>query len=105
MSRIDTLREFLKDDPKDSFSRYALGMEYAKLERYADSIAEFRKVVENDPNYVATYYQLGKVHEQRAEFDEAREIYRRGADIARQAGDTHTQEELEAALEALNGAI
>ena len=104
MSRIDTLKEFLSDDPKDSFSRYALAMEYAKLERYADAIMEFRTVVENDPNYVAAYYQLGKTYEHQGQLDSARQTYVQGIEVARQAGDDHTKEELTAALEILNGA-
>ena len=48
MSRIDTIKGFLEDDPRDSFSRYALSLEYVKLDRWDGAIQEFEKVVSND---------------------------------------------------------
>jgi len=101
MSRIDTLKQFLEEDPKDSFSRYALAMEYAKLERDDDAIAEYRTVIENDPDYVATYYQLGKALQSQGRVDDAREAYRTGIAVAGRKGDAHTRDELTAALEML----
>lgn len=101
MSRIDALKQFLDEDPRDSFSRYALAMEYAKLERHDDAIAEYRNVIENDPDYVATYYQLGKVLESRGQTEEAREAYRKGISIASRQGDAHTREELTEALSSI----
>ena len=98
MSRIEALKGFLNDDPKDSFSRYALGMEYGKLGRDQEAIREFETVIENDPKYVATYFQLGKVLERTGRTLEAAKVYRSGIVVASQAGDQHTREELESAL-------
>jgi tetratricopeptide (TPR) repeat protein len=105
MSRIEALKEFLNQDPKDSFSRYALGMEYGKIGRDEDAIREFETVIENDPGYVATYYQLGKVFERRGQQPEAADTYRAGIEVAGGAGDQHTREELEAALEELSEGV
>ena len=102
MSRIDALKQFLEEDPNDSFSRYALAMELTKLERYDDAISEYRTVVANDPDYVATYYQLAKTLESQGLIDEARETYRTGITVATRIGDAHTREELTAALEMLD---
>ena len=101
MSRIETLKQFLEEDPKDSFSRYALAMEYTKLDRHAEAITEYRTVVANDPDYVATYYHLGKALENQGGTDDARETYRAGIAVATRAGDAHTRDELAAALETL----
>ena len=101
MSRIDTLLGFLEDDPKDSFSRYALAMEYAKAGRVEDAIREYRTVVEKDPDYVATYYQLAKALEAEGQVEAARATYRSGIEVAERKGDAHTREELIAALELL----
>ena len=101
MSRIEALQQFLEEDPGDSFSRYALAMEYAKLERYDDAVREYRTVASNDPDYVATYYQLGKALETQGLGDEAREAYRKGVEVATRKGDAHTRDELTAALEML----
>lgn len=102
MSRIDALLGFLNEDPEDSFSRYALAMEYAKLERHDEAIAEYQKLVSGDPDYVATYYQLGKALERLGRAGEARETYRAGIAAAGRKGDAHTRDELTEALEALD---
>ena len=101
MSRIDALKQFLEEDPKDSFSRYALAMEYVKLDRYDDAITEYRTVVREDPSYVATYFQLGKALENQGLNEDARGTYQAGITVATKAGDAHTRDELAAALEML----
>ena len=104
MSRVDTLNEFLRDDPDDSFSRYALAMEYAKLGNQDDAIREFKTITNNDPDYLATYYQLAKTFERAGRTDDAAETYRVGITVATRVGDDHTREELTAALELLTEA-
>ena len=102
MSRIDTLKEFLKADPDDSFSRYALALEYVKLGQHDDALLEFETVKQNDPDYVATYYQLGQLYKTLGRMHEAEKTLRTGIIAAAKAGDEHTRSELEAALEMLN---
>ena len=103
MSRIEALKQFLEEDPGDSFSRYALAMEYSKLGRAEEAIAEYREIVESDPDYVATYYQLGKALESQGLAEDAGEAYRQGIAVAGRQGDAHTRDELAAALEMLEG--
>jgi predicted Zn-dependent protease len=98
MSRIDLLKQFLDEDPDDSFSRYALAMEYAKLGRLEEAVTEYRSVRDRDPNYVATYYQLGKALENQGDVDAAREAYRAGIAVASRLRDAHTRDELASAL-------
>lgn len=101
MNRIEILTGFLKDDPKDSFSRYALALEYLKAGRTDDARKEFETVLANDPAYVATYYQLGQFYRTIGLKHEAEKTYRAGIIVASKAGDGHTQSELEGALESL----
>ncbi len=105
MSRIDALKGFLKEDPNDSFSRYALAMEHMKLGQHDDGIKEFETVVQNDPAYVATYYQLGKLYERESCVQEAVSTYQKGIAVATQAGDGHTRDELTEALTMLEGTL
>ena len=98
MSKIEALQGFLKDDSNDSFSRYALAMEYIKIGQYDNGITEFETVIRIDPRYVATYYQLAKVYEQQGRTDEAETTYRNGIVMAGEAGDDHTRDELREAL-------
>ena len=101
MSRIDTIKGFLEDDPKDSFSRYALALEYVKLDRWDEAIQEFETVISNDAEYVATYYQLAKAYEHQEQREKAESTYRTGMKVAIGARDMHTVSELQEALKAL----
>ena len=44
MSRIDILKGFLEENPNDSFSRYAIALEYVKLGKNDDAVREFETV-------------------------------------------------------------
>ncbi len=101
MNRIEILRGFLEDNPKDSFSRYALALEYVKAGQSDDAVREFETVKKNDPDYVATYFQLGQLYQKLGQPHEAEKTFRTGITAASRAGDEHTKSELEAALEAL----
>jgi predicted Zn-dependent protease len=101
VSRIDALKGFLDEDPADSFSRYALAMEHVKAGDLASAIREFETVVRNDPDYVATYYQLAKAHERAGRAGDASTAYRKGIAVATRLNDNHAREELTAALELL----
>jgi Tfp pilus assembly protein PilF len=101
MNRIEILKGFLKENPNDSFSRYALALEYAKLGQNDDALHEFEIVQTNDPQYVATYYQLGQLYQKLGQKHQAEKTFRTGITVAAKAGDEHTRSELEAALEGL----
>src|SRR5205085_8970252 len=101
MNRIEILNGFLQKDPDDSFSRYALALEYVKSGQSDDARREFETVMAKDPGYVATYYQLGQLYRTLGLKHEAEKTYRAGITAASKAGDAHTQSELEGAVESL----
>jgi len=101
MGRIELLKGFLDDNPKDSFSRYALALEYVKLGRLEDARREFETVRTSDSDYLATYYQLGQLYVRMGLNHEAEKTLRTGITVAAKQGNGHTQSELEAALESL----
>jgi Tfp pilus assembly protein PilF len=101
MNRIEILKGFLKDTPNDSFSRYALALEYVKLGQNDEAAREFETVKKNDPEYIATYFQLGQLYQKLGQKHEAEKTFRTGITVAAKIGDDHTRSELEAALEAL----
>ena len=103
MNRVEILKGFLEQDPKDSFSRYALALEYVKTGQIEDARREFEFVRANDPSYVATYFQLAQLYRNLGLKHDAEKTYRSGISVAGKAGDSHTQSELEGALEDLLG--
>jgi len=101
MNRIEILKGFLADNASDSFSRYALALEYVKLGQHDDGVKEFETVQSNDPGYVATYFQLGQLYQKLGRVHDAEKTFRTGITVATKAGDEHTRSELEGALEGL----
>ena len=99
MNRIEILKGFLNENPNDSFSRYALALEYVKIGQHDDALQEFETVKTNDPGYVATYFQLGQLYQKLGRTHDAEKTFRTGITVATKAGDDHTRSELEGALE------
>ncbi len=100
-NRIENLKQALAVDANDTFARYALGLEYISLKEFDSAKDIFEELRILDPNYVATYYQLGKTYEQLGDETQARKIYEKGIYVASSQSDSHTKEELEQALNEL----
>ena len=58
-SRLQQLEKFLEDEPADTFTHYAMAIEYASMGNHAKAIEKFEEVIALDGNYVAAYHQLG----------------------------------------------
>jgi Tfp pilus assembly protein PilF len=100
-NRIEMLKQMVDQDPKNTFARYGLAMEYAKAEQYDQAVAEFRTLLEHDENYAAAYYHGGQAFEKLGDLDGARALYEKGIEITTRKGDGHTRAEIEAALSLL----
>ena len=101
MSRIEQLRSFIADDPKDIFSKYALALEYAANEMIEEAIVELCKLKEIESDYLPLYYQLGKLFEKSGNILLAIDAYQAGIPIAQTQKNTKTLSELKSALEQL----
>lgn len=99
MTRIEKLQEFLKADPNDSFTRYAIGLEYRSMKDYPSAIAALDALRTDDPAYLPTYYQLAECYHEAGQTDQAVACFKQGIEVARAAGDTHTASELQLALD------
>jgi len=101
MDRIKKLQEFLQQTPDDSFLTYALALEYRKIGNDAEALACFESVLEKDPAYVGTYYQVGKFWEEKGDTARAIHYYESGLTVANAANNRHAANELRTALEEL----
>lgn len=99
--RLEALKTALDNDPDDSFTRYAIGLEYSSASMNDEAKSVFEELISRDPNYLAAYYQLGKVYESSGEIEKARKAYEKGIYVAASQNDAHTKSELEEALENL----
>lgn len=97
-TRKERLLEFLARDPNDSFTRYALALELANEGNTEEAILTFQLLLEMNPEYVGTYYQLAKLLEQKGENEKAIGIYKAGIAVAGKAGNQHAKSEMQSAL-------
>ena len=97
--RIRALKDFLVKDPNDSFSRYALALEYNGMGESENAIAALKELIQKDPKYVAAYQQLGQIFYKLNKTREAKRYYRKGIEVAEEANDIHAKQEMEEELE------
>lgn len=101
MDKIETIKNFLKENPQDSFLQHALALEYIKSGNDADARILFETILTRDPAYIGSYYHLGKLLEKTGETEQAIATYETGMRECKKVGDDHTYNELQAALEDL----
>ena len=100
-NRMEILLSMVAKNPQDSFARYGLAMEYAKAGDLERAIAEYRALMEFNPDYAAAYFHGGQALEKLGRIGEAREVYEKGIEVTSRTGDGHTRSELQAALDML----
>jgi tetratricopeptide (TPR) repeat protein len=98
---MEILKNMLAQNPRDSFARYGLAMEHANQGDLEQAIAEYRLLIENNPDYAAAYFHGGQALEKLGRIDDARQMYAKGIEVTSRTGDQHTRSELQAALDML----
>ena len=93
-SRLSKLMAFLEDSPDDSFILFAIAKEHEKLGAVKEAFTYYEKLTAIDPDYVGTYYHLGKLHEAEENVTQALEVYQQGIEIAKKVKDQHALSEL-----------
>lgn len=98
--RLKQLFNFLEQDPGDSFTIYAIAMEYLdgnpeKAKKYLDIL------LEKHPDYLPTYYQAGLIYQSLSEIAKAKAIFEKGIALAQKQHKTMTKRELQNALNEL----
>ena len=101
MTRRTQLEAMLADSPQDTFLRYALAMELDSEEEHEKSLEIHRKLMNEDPPYVPSFFMSGQQLTKLDRTDEACEILKQGIEQARQQGDTHAAAEMAEFLEML----
>jgi uncharacterized protein HemY len=99
---ISILAGFLKDNPYDIFSKFALALELLKINEVSKAQILFESVLKQDRDYLGVYYHLGKLYQQTRRFDDARKTFEDGIKVAHTQKNEKTRMELAEALEILN---
>lgn len=95
MDRLKHLQAFYEEDPDDAFTRFALAQEYLKRDDTEKALSFFEELVDTDPDYVGTYYHLGKLYERLGRTEDALATYDDGIAVAREQRDTKNLSELQ----------
>ena len=99
---IKKLVSAIKANPDDSFTKFALALEFLKKDELKRAKILFEDVYKNDPDYVGVYYHLGKLYERMEHVKQAKQMYRQGIDVAAKQKEHRTLKELKEALTQLN---
>jgi len=102
MDKIEGLTEILTMDPKNSFARYGLAMELAGRGDTEAALAEFARLLENDPGYTAGYFMAAQTLANAGRTPEAIERLKSGILSAQQSGNHHALSEMRAMLDELD---
>jgi len=98
-SRLEQFKEFVEMDPTDTFSRYALAMEYMSIQNFDEAILHFREVLKLDSAYSAAYFQAAIASRKSGATNQAEEWLNQGIAAAEKKGDWHARDEMKAMLE------
>ncbi|EEI91876.1 tetratricopeptide repeat protein [Sphingobacterium spiritivorum ATCC 33300] len=96
-SKFEQLQAYLKESPLDPFLHYALANEYLKTGEDLEALSRFIKLTEQFPDYVGTYYHLGKLLEKLDRKDDALLYYQKGMEVAKAKRNMHALNELKGA--------
>ncbi|HET7271810.1 MAG TPA: tetratricopeptide repeat protein [Rubrobacter sp.] len=100
-SRSDMFRRLLERDPRNPMVLYSLGNELFKEGRYEEARDHLRRAIENKPDYSVAYRMLGRAHYELHENADARNVFLKGKEVARENGDLQTVKEIDVFLRRL----
>jgi cytochrome c-type biogenesis protein CcmH/NrfG len=101
MDKIAALAEILTQDPTNAFARYGLAMEYASQGNIETSLAEFARLLADNPDYTAGYFMAAQTLAKAGRTDEAKSRLGEGIASARRTGNQHALSEMQAMLDDL----
>jgi len=101
-TRRHQIEEMLVDNPDDAFLHYCLAMEFVSAKDDEGAVRAFQKLFAVDSAYIPAYLQAGQALSRLERVDEARRIFLRGIDAARQKGDVHALGEMQGFLDGLD---
>lgn len=96
--RLARLHDFLREEPDDPFTLYAIATEYA-TEDGAQARVYYEKLLNDHPGYVATYYHAAQLYQDLEEPALAGETYKKGIAVAQAQNDRLALRELQSAYD------
>lgn len=101
--RLTLLKSFVEKNPGDPFAYYGLAMEYVRSGLIEEALQIFYHLLEKHSDYVPTYFQAGAALQKTGDIERARHVLRKGVEVAGRLGNIHARDELQQALEGIEG--
>ena len=79
--RLEQLKSILAQDPKNTFARYALGMEYSSAGETDSAMQEFRTLLELDADYANAFFMGAQALQHAERIEEAIQWLRDGSPV------------------------
>ena len=99
-ARINLLKSYIEEEPKDPFNYYALACEYLNGKE-EEALQLFEQLLINFPDYLATYYQAAQLLQEFEEYEKTLAVYEKGIALAEKQNNTKTLNELKTAKQNL----
>lgn len=103
--KIKRLARYVKENPDDSFSKFALALELKKNNQVEKALTLFEFIYRHDPDYLGIYYHLGKLYQSLNRYKDANKCFREGIERSGIQNEQRTLSELQDALKLLNEEI
>jgi predicted Zn-dependent protease len=97
-SRRDKLQQFAEQNPNDSFSHYALAIEFLKEDDFVSADRHFRHIIQTAPDYVPVYLMYAQMLVKQHRIVEAKTVLTAGIESASRAQNAHAGSELQGLL-------
>ena len=95
------LQGILAQDPANKLARYGLAMEFSNAGETDAAVAEFQKLVVQDPTYANAYFMAAQALQKAERTDEAKAMLAQGIAAAQKTGNRHAESEMQAMMDEL----
>ncbi|GAA0894273.1 hypothetical protein GCM10009122_39540 [Fulvivirga kasyanovii] len=99
-SRLNQLLDFLKEDPNDPFTLYAIATEYRSSD-IEKSRAYYEQLLSDHPDYLPTYYHAAQLYQQLELTPLAKQTFESGIELAKKQENVLSLRELQNAYNEL----
>lgn len=93
-NRLEQLLKLYNPSQADPFIIFAIAKEYEKMQEDKQALDYYLLLIKDHPEYIGTYYHLGKLYERLETPLLAWNTYKKGMEMAQKARDQHAYSEL-----------
>jgi len=96
--RMERLKQFLEENPRDILSLYAMAMEFQSLGELEQATAFLDRVLAVDAGHAASYFQKASILIKLGRIDQARATLTAGIPKAIEGGFLHSRDKMQELL-------